>query len=164
MLFKIFSILLAVLFLMSACKKENPPKKIPQPPAAQSDTLFRAPILEQSYLEQIRQAQQQIVRHPKDKTARAAFLKIAYLPMRHMLVTVGAGRQLKEGTALPRGLVKRAALLDAKRWAAYGKAWLIYKNETDFGKLNTYYKGYSKTMPTFTRHDSLFIPIVLRIY
>ena len=153
-----------LLFFSLACKKEHPGSKHKVPAITQSDTLFDAPDLQQAYLSDIRAAQNAIIANPKDKNARQVFLNIAYLPTRHMLVAVGAAVKYNNKRPIPRGLVQRAALLDAKRWAAYGKSWLLWKNEPDYGKIDVYFKGYYKTMPSFTRNDSLFIPIVLRIY
>jgi hypothetical protein len=100
-----------------------------------------------------------------EKSFREDYCKRAYLEKHDLFISMGIGRLTnpETGQPIPLHLVRRAADLDARRWASYGEQWLSADYEPPFGELKS---GFNKPVTPLKENivgDSLFIFIATRM-
>jgi hypothetical protein len=165
-------ILLLCLLVWAGCKKET---KTEQPDIVE-DTLsatgsetaaagFSALELSQINFDAVMNLQLQIERQPENTELRRTFLENAYFKSNNALVTIGVGRLKNPDTGSPiaRSMVKRAAQVDANRWAAYGLSWIKNDLSPHFGNLDTTFQGMQIKLMSFDRGDSLYLAVASEI-
>jgi hypothetical protein len=162
---KIIIILLAGLFL-GACGKSDEKKQdiikvtVPGTPAD-----FVAPQLDKSFLANLYTVQMEIITNPSSRLHKERYIFNAYLADNNALVSFGNARLTnpETGAEISRALAKRAALVDAKRWASYGLQWLNNDFRPDFGEISTINHGEIKELATFIKGDSLVVAIASKV-
>jgi len=158
-----FIIFLAgLLALFYACKgeKEAETENMQQSTAEMSGTGAAAmPSLSDDYLVGIYEAQELIKIFQDEKSFREDYCKRAYLKDYDLFISMGIGRLTnpETGQAIPRHLARRAADLDARRWAGYGARWLSSDYEPPFGELKTNFNKPVTVLEENVVGDSLFV-------
>ena len=126
---------------------------------------FAIPEIEEDNLKRLFEDQLRIMRFPDNPEYRKIFITQAYFKPENALVTFGTARKSHPQTGNPvnTALLKRAALLDARRWAAYSLQWIENVHSPDFGKIQTESAGVFKEINTFSFGDSLVIAIATKV-
>ena len=162
MLFKnIFLILLLIVFTWSCQTEQKLETEEMQNVANESAAISvdALPQLSDDDYVKIYEAQELIKIYQEDKTYRQSYCKKAYLKDHKLFVSMGIGmlRHPTTGKPIPRNYAQRAALLDARRWSAYGETWLKNNYEPPFGKIEKYINQPIQTLNENIVGDSLFI-------
>jgi len=162
---KIIFILSTILLLVS-CDEAGKQKEKPDEANKEDLTIpFDPPEFEQEFLESLYLIQMDIMKNPSSLTHKEKYISDAYIADRNTLVSFGNARNTnpETGTKIAPALVKRAAILDAKRWATYGLIWLNNNFEPDFGKIKDVYNTDTKEITSFNKGDSLIIAIASKV-
>ncbi|MGD9898651.1 MAG: hypothetical protein AB7T22_05945 [Calditrichaceae bacterium] len=158
-----------ILSFLITCKSE---KKVGQEmveeqtnAVAESEAFFTPPDMADIQFDQLSELQQQIMRSSADAEIRKKFISQAYFADHNSIITIGIARLTNPETGAPitRGLVQRAAQVDANRWAAYGISWIKNSYQPDFGKLQTFFQGEQKVLMSYTQGDSLYLAVASRV-
>ncbi len=165
-------ILLAFVIMLIACKKETKTRdtdpgtdSLAAGTPAAAAAGFSTPELSEVNFDALISLRLQIERHPQDKSLREQYLQTAWFRNNKALISVGVGRLTHPETGQPvsRSLVKRAAQVDANRWAAYGASWIRNDLSPAFGRLDTTYRGAQTALLSYERGDSLYMAIASEI-
>ncbi len=143
-----------------SCKQERTPKN-----AAQMDsslivnTVFSVPDISEETLQELFDLQQKVNNNPGNLEYRKQLISKSYYKDNNALITFGCARKTHPATGknIAQALLKRAAAVDAKRWAAYGQTWILNNYMPDFGKLNSTFGGMNREITSFNSGDSLVI-------
>jgi hypothetical protein len=168
MSFKLSLFLFIFALCFSACKSDQKgeTEEMQQVSTEASSSLGNAlPQLSDDDYVEIYEAQELIKIYQDDKSYREAYCQKAYLRDRHQFVSMGIGLLRNPGTGRPiaRSLAQRAALLDARRWSAYGETWLKNNFEPPFGSLESYINQPVMTLNESIVGDSLFVFIATQM-
>ena len=153
--------------MIVACKSE---KQTGQESVAVADSVkavsFNPPALEDSYYREVFGYQQEITVNPESRQKKEQYLKNAYFPDNKTLLSFGCARKTHPETKQPIAspLQKRAALLDAKRWASYGLSWIENDYKPDFGKIAEISAGETVEVFSFDKGDSLVIVLANKVH
>lgn len=156
-------ILLFILSVVLGCSKSK--KENDQAAADDSTKLkeisFTVPQRPAFFYEELHKIQQKIMHNPQSREFKEAYIYNAYIPDNNALISLGSARTKnpQSGTEITQALVKRAALVDAKRWAVYGLLWLNNDFQPDFGKISEIHEGVFQELYSFNSGDSLIIAI-----
>ena len=153
-------------FLFSCSKSEQESKTAEDiGNTSAGNASINVPAQPDEYYKNLLRLQLQVIKNPDSREAKEAFIHNAYFPDGNALITVGSARTVhpESGAPISRSLVKRAALLDAKRWAVYSLLWLNNDFQPDFGKISENFDGVFKEMYSFNSGDSLIIAIALNV-
>jgi hypothetical protein len=159
-------LLLATLMLLFSCDEADIQKeKVIETIDTNSIPTFEPPTFEQAFLEQVYQTQMDVMQNPSSRTHREKYISEAYIEDANTLISFGNARlsDPKTGNKIATPLIKRAALLDAKRWASYGLLWIDNDFKSDFGNIKDVHKGLIKEIATFNRGDSLILAIASKV-
>lgn len=157
-------IIIGLLFL--SCKTE---KTSEQKLSAKEDSTvaisFNPPTLNDNYYRELFKYQQDIILNPESRLHKEKYIVNAYFTNNNTLISFGAGRKTNPNTqqTIAYPLVKRAALIDAKRWATYGLLWLNNDFKPDFGKIDAVHSGEAKEVYSFNVGDSLVIALASKV-
>ena len=124
-----------------------------------SGSVNTLPQLPDEYFVGIYETQELIKIFQDDKSYRESYCQQAYLKDRKLFISMGIGRLTNPETGQPiaRQMARRAAALDARRWAAYGETWLENNFDPPFGKLNKFFNRSVTTLNENVVGDSLFV-------
>ncbi len=158
-------ILLAGFFLWSCNKPDEKKQDMIKVTVPGTPADFVAPQLEKSFLANLYSVQMEITANPSSRLHKERYIFNAYLPDNNALVSFGNARlsNPQTGEKIAQALAKRAALVDAKRWASYGLLWLNNDFKPDFGKISTVNQGEIKELATFIKGDSLIVAIASKV-
>lgn len=157
---------LVMLMMNCAKEKESETEEMQQTPAEMSQaTAPGMPQLSDDYYVGIYEAQELIKIFNNDKSFRQDYCKRAYLKEYGLFISMGIGRlkNPETGQPIPQHLARRAADLDARRWAGYGEQWLSANFEPPFGELKA---SFNKTVTPLGENivgDSLFVFIATHL-
>ena len=166
---KLLLILLAgLLALLDACNTEKnaETENMQQPALEKSATGAPAiPDLSNDYLVGIYEAQELIKIFQDEKSFREDYCKRAYLKDYDLFISMGIGKLTnpQTGDPIPRHMARRAADLDARRWAGYGARWLSSDYEPPFGELNINFNKPVTVLEENVVGDSLFVFVATRM-
>ena len=75
------------------------------------------------------------------------------------MITMGIAKlkNPESGEIINRGMVERAAQIDAKRWAMFGTNWLMYNYEPAFTKIKGNFSRNTQVIDKVEVGDSLFL-------
>lgn len=164
--------LMSSLLIISGCKKEKESEEpiveeqtVQAEDAVESEAVFTAPELSEIDFDALADLQKQISNQPENRSLRGTFLEKAYFKSNKALVTIGVGRLThpETGQPLSRAMVKRAAQLDANRWAAYGLSWIKNDLNPDFGNVDTTFQGLQNVLLSYDKGDSLYLAVANEI-
>ena len=158
--------ILSTLILFPACNEAGKQKENrAETTNTNAQTPFNPPKFERAFLENLYLAQMDIMKNPLSRAHKEKFILNAYIADKNTLISFGNAR-LKDpqtGNKIATPLIKRAALIDAKRWATYGLLWLNNDFKPDFGKIKGAHNGFIKEIATFNKGDSLIIAIASKV-
>jgi len=163
---KTFSIVTLTLLILVACNSEKPTAKKTMVVSDSAKTVsFSPPVLQDSYYRDVFEYQQEITVNPESRQKKEQYLKNAYFPDNKTLLSFGSARKTHPETKQPvaYALQKRAALLDAKRWASYGMSWIENDYKPDFGKITEISAGETVQVFSFDKGDSLVIVLANKV-
>jgi len=162
---KLASILMIFLIVYCTDKKNNTESSIGKVKKAVDSTVFKTPQVSETFLQELYQIQEEILINPASRKHKEAFIINAYRPDENALITFGSAAHVnpKTGEVITAALVKRAALLDAHRWSAYGLLWLNNDFKPDFGKISELHKGNYRELGSFIKGDSTIIAIATNV-
>jgi hypothetical protein len=162
---KIQIILLAGLFLWACGKSDEKKEDTVKITIPGTQVAFTPPKLDQPFLKSLYDVQMEIMNNPSSRLHKERFIFNAYLADNNALVSFGNARLTnpQTGAKISRALAKRAALVDAKRWASYGLLWLNNDFKPDFGEISTVNQGELKELATFIKGDSLIVAIASKV-
>ena len=157
----IFSI--CILFFLFACNEAE--KQKDEIKTTNDPIPFNPPKLEQGFLEKLYFTQMEIMKNPTSRIHKEKYIFRAYIADRNTLISFGNAKSTNPSTGEKNSpaLIKRAAFLDAKRWATYGLLWLNNDFQPDFGKIKDTHKGITQELLTFNKGDSLVIVIASKV-
>ena len=127
--------------------------------------VFAAPQLDEHYYRQLFRIQQDIALDPGNREKKEKFIFNAYFPEKNTLISFGSARKINPSTNqnIPYPLQKRAAVVDAKRWATYGLLWISNDFKPDFGKISDVHVGETQEVFSFESGDSLIIVLANKV-
>lgn len=160
------TIFLFILILYSCKSEQTQSIKSVIPKDSVVSVSFTPPILTEQYYRELFQYQQDIIVNPDNQEKKEQFIQKAYSPENNTLITFGCARKINPETKQPiaHALVKRAALLDSKRWASYGLLWINNDFQPDFGKINEINSGLAQEVFSFDSGDSLVIALASKVH
>jgi len=163
---KRFPVFIAIFLLIMFCEDtEQHSQNFTNKDSVSFETGFTVPSLDSKFLEELYAYQMKILLNPDDNSSKAEFISKAYIKEKNVLITFGNAKKInpKTGEQISPALIKRAAILDAKRWAAYGINWIKNGTEIQFGKINEIYQGLNKEIYTFQKGDSLIVTLASKV-
>ena len=153
-------ILLCLIVLIFSCKQEKTEKSIENIDSSISrDITFSIPDISEESLHELFELQLRVNKNPTKLAYRKQLVEKSHFQENNALITFGCARMTHPvtGQKVAQALLKRAAIIDAKRWAAYGQTWILNNYMPDFGKLNSTFNGINQQIISFNRGDSLVI-------
>ncbi|MCB0282694.1 MAG: hypothetical protein H6627_04865 [Calditrichae bacterium] len=162
---RIFFLIFLVFFMACSEKKQQPPSLQEQDSISFNESNFIKPEKSPFFYKELLKIQQQIIHNPRERIYREAYIVNAYIDNNNALISLGSARTKdpESGTEINPVMAKRAALIDAKRWAVYGLLWLNNDFKPEFGKISEQYSGVFKELYSFNHNDSLTIAIATRV-
>ena len=126
---------------------------------------FNPPQLEENYYRELYKFQQEIIFNPESREKKERFIFNAYFADNNTLLSFGSARKTNPNTqqAIPYPLIKRTALVDAKRWGTYGLLWLNNDFKPNFGRISEVHKGETREVFSFDVGDSLIIALANKV-
>jgi hypothetical protein len=168
-----YFMILAIFFLIClGCKKtaEKEPgidekHELTSDDATQSISQFSPPQMSEVNFDEVLELQFQIIAQPQDRSIRSKYLSKTYFKKNKALVSIGVARlrHPESGSPISRALVRRAARVDANRWASYGSSWIANGLAPDYGQLDTLFQSFQTEILSFNRGDSLYLAIASEI-
>ncbi len=167
-MYKIIVVFITIILLLACNEREEQMESVAETDKTNKTEVpatFDPPKFEQDILENLYLTQMDIMHNPSSRAHKEKYISKAYIADKNTLITFGNARLTnpQTGNKISIALIKRAALLDAKRWASYGLLWLKNDFEPDFGKLNEVNKGVIKEIATFNKGDSLIVAIANKV-
>ncbi len=164
-MYKIIVVFSTIILLLACNERGEQKESVAETDKTEVTATFDPPKFEQDILENLYLAQMDIMTNPSSRAHKEKYISKAYIADKKTLITFGNARLTnpQTGNKISIALIKRAALLDAKRWASYGLLWLKNDFEPDFGKLNEVNKGVVKEIATFNKGDSLIVAIANKV-
>ena len=160
---KSFLIFVLFLFLIS-CKQKKPADVEVEEMSQTAEELSqsfadRIPQMSDDFKVNIYELQERIKINPEDIDLRKQFCESAYSEEKLVMVTMGLARMINPETGEPinRGMVERAAKIDATRWALYGTNWLMYDYEPAFTEIKGNFTRKTQVIDKVVVGDSLFV-------
>lgn len=159
--------LILISILLFSCKTE---KVADQNVVMKKDTVltasFNPPDLSEDFYRELYKDQQNIIINQDNREQKEEYLHKAYFANNNTLITFGSARKINPATGqtINRAMIRRAALLDAKRWASYGLLWLKNDLKPDFGKINDINAVETKEIYSFDVGDSLVIVLANKVH
>jgi hypothetical protein len=119
----------------------------------------RIPQMTDDFKVSIYELQERIKINPENKDLRKQFCEAAYSNEKMVMVTMGIARLKNQENDEPinRGMVERAAKIDATRWALYGTNWLMYDYEPAFTEIKGNFTRKIQVIDKVVVGDSLFL-------
>ncbi len=162
----LFIILSLVISIGCQSEKDSETEELIQTPGETSSTTSPPlPQLSDDYYVSIYEAQEMVKIYPDDRSYREKYCQQAYLKDHHIFISMGIGllTNPKTGRGIPQHLAKRAANLDARRWAGYGEKWLKDNFDSPFGQLEHYSNRPVSVLNQSVVGDSLFVFVATTI-
>ena len=149
-------IVLLIWFVFASCTED--PKPAVENPKNES-VQNQLPTLSDEYLTRLFELQEMIRIFPEDRDFRQEYIEHCYLKDKGLFISLGFGtlHDPQSGNPIMEQYYRRAARIDAARWAAYGKSWLTNELEPPFGKLETTQIMTGQELRTTVLGDSLFL-------
>jgi len=159
----IFIFLFSVLFFIS-CKQDKPAdvevEEMSQTSEELSKTFVeRIPQINNDFKVNIYELQERIKIEPENMDLRKQFCASAYSAEKMVMVTMGIARLTnpESGETINRGMVERAAQIDATRWALYGTNWLMYDYQPAFMEIKGNFTRKTQVIDKVVVGDSLIL-------
>ncbi|KAA3612993.1 MAG: hypothetical protein D8M58_11825 [Calditrichaeota bacterium] len=126
---------------------------------------FNPPDAKLEFLEKLYDIQMDIIQNPSSRAHKEKYIYNAYFDENNTLISFGNARLTnpQSGEKIATPLLKRAAIVDAKRWATYGLLWLNNDFEPDFGKISEVHQGLTKELGSFNKGDSLVVALATKV-
>ena len=160
---KCLLILLFVLFFIS-CKQDKPAdveiEEMSQTAEELSESFTkRIPQITDDFKVNIYELQERIKIEPDNVDLRKQFCASAYSTEKMVMVTMGISLMTnpETGETINRGMVERAAKIDATRWALYGTNWLMYDYQPAFKEIKGNFTRKTQVIDKVIVGDSLFL-------
>lgn len=162
----VFVIVFYIIIIISCEAEKSPIPDAVQKTDSAKAISFNPPVLEETYYRKLYKFQQEIMLNPEDREKKERFIFNAYFAENNTLLSFGSARKTNPKTqqAIPYPLLKRAALVDAKRWATYGLLWINNDFKPDFGRINDIHSGESREVFNFDIGDSLIIALANKVH
>ena len=158
-----FVVLLSLLFVVS-CKQDKPADVEVEEISQTADELSqsfteRIPPITDDLKVTIYELQERIKIEPDNVDLRKQFCTSAYSTEKMVMVTMGIARLTnpETGESINRGLMERAAKIDATRWALYGTNWLMYDYQPTFTEIKGNFTRKTQVIDKVIVGDSLFL-------
>ncbi|TFG98302.1 MAG: hypothetical protein E4H13_10010 [Calditrichales bacterium] len=153
-------ILVFILLFCFGCQKEKETEQLQQAvnESATANTGQLPQLSDDQYVA-IYEAQELIKISQDDITLREEYCQRSWLSQQHVFISMGIGRLRNplNGQPVPQHMAERAALMDARRWAAYGESWLNNNFHPPFGQLEKYVNHSNQVINRSIVGDSLFL-------
>lgn len=156
-------IFIIFLFLLS-CKQDKPAdievEEMTQTAEELSQTFTeRIPQMTDELKVKIYELQERIKIDPENVDLRKQFCETAYSADNMVMLTMGLSRMTdpETGEKINRGMVERAAQIDATRWALFATNWLMYDYQPAFTEINGNFTRKSQVIDKVVVGDSLFL-------
>ena len=158
-----YYIIISLIFLIS-CKQDRPAdvetEELSQTAEELSQSFSdRIPEINDDFKVNLYELQEKIKIYPNDVELRKQFCQSAFSEDKMVLITMGIAKSKNpdSGEILNRGMVERAAQIDAKRWAMYGTNWLMYNYEPAFTEIKGNFVRKTQVVDKIEVGDSLFL-------
>jgi hypothetical protein len=157
---------LTILSGMLSCKKEKTESKeaseieeVEQAVEEKTTSEFTLPELDNDYLVSVYETQELIKMDHDNIELRKKYCQMSYFKEHGVFVSMGIAKLYnpRDGSAIARQFVERAAKLDAIRWAMYGESWIKNNFEPSFGKIANATSHPTQIINTASVGDSLFV-------
>jgi len=156
--------ILSLLVFFISCKQDRPAdvevEELSQIAEELSQSFSdRIPQFTDDFKVSIYELQEKIKSNPDDIELRKQFCQSAFSKDKMVMITMGIAKlkNPKTGEAFNRGMVERAAKIDATRWALYGTNWLMYDYEPAFTEIKGNFNRKSQIIDKVEVGDSLFL-------
>lgn len=162
---RLFILLFIILFFACSEQKQKQQSVQKQDSISFTESTFVKPEKPPFFYKELLKIQQQVIQHPQERLYREAYIINAYQENNNALISLGSARTKdpQSGIEINPAMAKRAALIDAKRWAVYGLLWLNNDFKPEFGKISEQYSGVFEELYSFNTNDSLIIAIATRV-
>lgn len=158
-----FVVLLSLLFVVS-CKQDKPADVEVEEISQTADELSqsfteRIPPITDDLKVTIYDLQERIKIDPENVELRKQFCDAAYSTEKIVMITMGIARLTnpETGESINRGMMERAAKIDATRWALYGTNWLMYDYQPTFTEIKGNFTRKTQVIDKVIVGDSLFL-------
>ena len=156
--------ILFTLFVFVSCKQNRPADVEVEELSHTAEELSqsfsdRIPQINDAFKVNLYELQEKIKINPDDIELRKQFCQSAFSEDKMVMITMGIAKlkNPESGEIINRGMVERAALIDAKRWAMYGSNWLMFNYEPAFKEIQGNYTRNSQVIDKVEVGDSLFL-------
>jgi len=160
---KYLVIFIFFLFLFS-CKQDKPAdievEEMTQIAEELSQTFTeRIPQMTDELKVKIYELQERIKIEPENIDLRKQFCETAYSAENMVMLTMGLSRMTnpETGEKISRGMVERAAQIDATRWALFATNWLMYDYQPAFTEIKGNFTRKTQVLDKVVVGDSLFL-------
>lgn len=158
-----YFILLFLVFIIS-CKQDRSSDVEVEQMSQSAEELSqsfaeRIPQISEDLKVHIYELQEKIKINPDDVELRKQFCQFAFSKDKMVMITMGIAKlkNPESGEIINRGMVERAAQIDAKRWAMYGTNWLMYNYEPAFTEIKGNFSRKTQVVDKIELGDSLFL-------
>lgn len=158
--------IITLAIILFSCEHEKAPSIIPAVDSSKNLIVeISIPEISDEVLKEIFDLQLKVNRNPTHIEFRKQLIARSYFMQSNTLITFGCARKShpKSGQQINLALLKRAATIDANRWAAYSTEWINNNYMPDFGKLNSNFNGMNQQISSFDYGDSLVIAFAYKI-
>ena len=153
-------ILVFILLFCLGCQKEKETEQLHQAAneSASSNTA-QLPQLSDDQFVAIYESQELIKISQDNIVLREEYCQRSWHAPQRVFISMGIGRLRNplNGQPVAQHLAERAALMDARRWAAYGESWLNNNFQPPFGQLEKYVNRSYQVINRSVVGDSLFL-------
>jgi hypothetical protein len=161
---KSFIILIFIFIFLISCKQDKPAdvevEELSQSAEELSQSFAeRIPQINDDFKVSIYELQERIKIEPENVELRKQFCASAYSAEKMVMVTMGIARlsNPESGEKINRGMVERAAQIDATRWALYATNWLMYDYQPAFIEIEGKFTRKIEVIDKVVVGDSLFL-------
>ncbi len=133
-------------------------------PAANSRQM-PLPELSPDQIQRLLELEKAVLQNPDNAELHRQVLEAGVFPEHGVLVAAGVGllKNAENGAPIPQALARRAATLDAQRWAAYLLQWYRHGPELAFGTLSTRFVSPSQPVVRLVQNDSLVLVLAFQL-
>jgi len=157
-------IIIFLFILLVSCKQDRPADVEVEEMSQTAEELSqsfaeRIPQISDDFKVRIYELQEKIKINPDNVDLRKEFCETAFSKDEMVIITMGISRLIfpETGEPINRGMVERAAKIDATRWALYATNWLMYDYEPAFTEIKGNFTRKTQVIDKVEVGDSLFL-------
>jgi len=157
-------VIIFLFILLVSCKQDRPADVEVEEMSQNAEELSqsfaeRIPQISDDFKVKIYELQEKIKINPDNVDLRKEFCETAFSKDEMVIITMGISRLIfpETGEPINRGMVERAAKIDATRWALYATNWLMYDYEPAFTEIKGNFTRKTQVIDKVEVGDSLFL-------